>query len=152
MQDPDPADQLKGFLAEFTPEMATYAQAILEKMRARLPGAVELVYDNYNALVVGFGPSERTSDAVFSIAVYPRRINLFFLRGARLPDPEHLLMGSGKSVRHIPLTGPSTLDVPAVRMLMEQALKRAAVPFDPTQPRRTVIKSISPKRRPRRPR
>jgi hypothetical protein len=34
-------------------------------MRGYLPGAIELVYDNYNALAIGFGPSEKSSDAIF---------------------------------------------------------------------------------------
>ena len=50
--------QLDGFLAAFTPEVEALARAVLEKMRARLPNAVEMVYDNYNALVCGFGPTE----------------------------------------------------------------------------------------------
>src|ERR1039458_9537409 len=66
---------------------------------ARLPGAVQLVYDNYNALVIGFGPSERASEASFSIVLYPRWVTLFFLQGAGLPDPRRLLKGSGKVVR-----------------------------------------------------
>ena len=77
------------------------AKAVLKKMRARLPGAVELVYDNYNALVIGFGPNERASDAVFSIALYPKWINLFFLYGAMLEDPKEILRGSGKQVRRL---------------------------------------------------
>jgi hypothetical protein len=55
------------------------AEAVLAKMRARLPGAIQLVYDNYNALAIGFGPTERTSDAVISIAVYARGVNLYFI-------------------------------------------------------------------------
>jgi hypothetical protein len=35
-------------------------------------GAIELVYDNYNALVIGYGPTERASDALIFLAVYPR--------------------------------------------------------------------------------
>jgi hypothetical protein len=54
--------QLAGFIAKFTPEVAAQARAILAKMRTRLPGAVELVYDNYNALAIGFGPNERASE------------------------------------------------------------------------------------------
>ena len=49
-------------------------------MRARLPGATELVYDTYNALAIGFGPSEKASDAIFSIVLYPRYVTLFFCR------------------------------------------------------------------------
>jgi hypothetical protein len=66
------AKQLAAFLAAFTPPIARQARAILAAMRKRLPGATELVYDNYSALAIGFGPTDRASDAIFSIAVYPR--------------------------------------------------------------------------------
>jgi hypothetical protein len=145
-----PQLQVDHFLARYTPEIATAARAALEKMRTRLPGAVELVYDNYNALVIGFGPNERASDAVFSIALYPKWVTLFFLHGAVLPDPDGLLGGSGNIVRQIRLTSADDLDKPAVKKLMKEALRRSEVPIDATQPRRMVIKSISAKQRPRR--
>src|SRR5438270_9430930 len=112
-----PARQLASFLAKYHPRIQREARAALRTMRARLPGAVELVYDNYNALVVGFGPTERASDAVFSIALYPRWINLFFLNGATLPDPHQRLKGGGKRVRSIVLETAATLDEPAVQAL-----------------------------------
>ena len=147
-----PKDQLAGFLAKYTPEVASQARAALALMRSRLPGAIELVYDNYNALAVGFGPTERASDVIFSIAVWPRWISLFFLQnGPDLPDPKKLLKGSGTRVRHIVLKEPKMLDLPAIRTLMNQALQRASKPLDPDQPRRIVIKSVSKKQRPRRP-
>jgi hypothetical protein len=120
-------------------------------MRRCLPGAVELVYDNYNALVVGFGPNERASEAIFSIALYPRWINLFFLDGVSLPDPEGLLQGNGKVVRSITFQDAGILDQPALRALMDEALKRAGVPINRKDPRRMIIKSVSSKQRPRRP-
>lgn len=148
----DPAqNQLDGFLDKYTPALATLARACLAKMRTRLPGAVQLVYDNYNALAIGFGPSERASAAVFSIALYPRWITLFFLRGAGLPDPKQLLKGSGKVVRHIVLASAADLDQPAIQDLMAEALKRAEQGIDPAAPGRLVIRSISAKQRPRRP-
>src|SRR5437762_11157315 len=112
-----PEDQLAAFIARFTPEVADLAHAALEKMRARLPGAVELVYDNYNALAIGFGPTERASDAIFSIALFPRWVSLFFLQGANLPDPNGLLKGSGKKAKHIVLKNATMLDQPAVQAL-----------------------------------
>lgn len=148
-----PSAQLAGFLAKFTPEVAALARAALVTMRKRLPGAIELVYDNYNALAIGFASTERASDAVFSIAVFPRRPILCFLQtGAQLPDPDGLLEGDGKRVRHIPLESPGVLDTPAVRALMKEALERADVPFDRRAKSRIVIKSISAKQRPRIPR
>jgi hypothetical protein len=120
-------------------------------MRARLPGAVELVYDNYNALVVGFGPSERASEAVFSIALYPRWINLFFLYGATLPDPKKILKGSGKQVRSILIEDAAELDKPEVRAVMDAALKAADPQIDPKAKRRMTIRAIAAKQRPRQP-
>jgi hypothetical protein len=117
-----------------------------------LPGATQLVYDNYNALVIGFGPSEKTSHAIFSIAMYPRWLNLFFLQAAAtLPDPQKLLKGSGSVVRHIVIQSASELDQPAVQKLMTTALNRSIEPIDPAAPGRLVIRSISAKQRPRRP-
>ena len=151
MNDKAPENQLAGFIARYTPEIGALAQAVLARMRARLPGAIELVYDNYNALAIGFGPTERTSDTIFSIALYPRWVSLFFLRGADLPDPQKLLKGSGKVVRHIVLGSAVDLDKPAINALMKRALKCAAKPINGTSPGRIVIKSISAKQRPRRP-
>jgi Domain of unknown function (DU1801) len=148
----DPAQiQLDGFLDKYTPAIATLARACLAKMRAGLPGAVQLVYDNYNALAIGFGPSERASEAVFSIALYPRWVTLFFLDGVGLPDPKHLLKGNGKVVRHVVLASAADLDQPAIQDLMAKALRRAEPGIDPTAPGRLVVRSVSAKQRPRRP-
>jgi hypothetical protein len=147
---PDPERQLAGFMAKFTPEVAELAEAILNKMRRRYPTALELVYDNYNALAIGFCPTERASDGIFSIALYPQWVSLFFLQGAGLPDPTRILKGSGKVVRYIVLPNPSMLDDPAVTVLMNEAVARARVPFHPKGAHRLLIKSVSAKQRPRR--
>lgn len=144
-----PAQQLRRFIDKYSAEVAAVARAALAKMRARLPGAVQLVYDNYNALVIGFGPTERSSDAVFSIVLYPRWVNLFFLNGAGLHDPRKLLQGSGSRVRSIRLDTASVLDQPPVQALIAQAIEEVK-PFDPKKRGRMVIKMVAAKQRPRR--
>jgi hypothetical protein len=151
MPDPTPAQQLQSFLAKFEPRVAASARAALSRLRKKLPGAIEIVYDNYNALAIGFGPSEKSSEAIFSIAVFPRWVTLFFLHGAKLPDPDKVLKGSGTRVRHIVLTDLKILEQPAVKKLMASALKSAKRPLEPKQRRQLIIKSISAKQRPRRP-
>lgn len=147
-----PQAQLESFIKKFTPAVAAEARASLKRMRALVPGAVELVYDNYNALAIGFAPSERASEAVLSIAVFPRWVTLCFLQsGPKLKDPKRLLKGSGSRVRNIPLTSAADLDTAPIRALIAEALDRAAVPIEASGRRRLVIKSISPKQRPRRP-
>jgi len=142
--------QLNSFLAKYDPEIATLARRALTKMRKRLSGSLEMVYDNYNALVIGFVPNERPSNAIFSIALYPDHVSLCFLQGAGIPDPHGRLLGSGNVARHVRLESAATLDDLEIVSLMNTALHRAKVPLDPKQPRRLIIQSISAKQRPRR--
>ena len=143
--------QLDRFLDAFMPEVAEIARRALAKLRKRLPNAIELVYDNYNALACGFVPNERASDAIFSIAVFPKHVNFFFLQGAKLPDPDGLLQGEGSVARHIRLKDETTLDRADVKKLMMTAIEMAKTPFDENTKYRLVIKSVSAKQKPRRP-
>jgi hypothetical protein len=149
---PTPRAQLAGFMAKYTPAMAKEGRAALARLRRLVPGAVQMVYDNWNGLVVGFSPTERPSDAVVSILMVPDHVSLCFIQnGPELPDPQHLLKGSGNVVRHIKLGSARDLDKPAIRALVKTAVALSDVPFTPRQRSRLVIKSISKKQRPRRP-
>lgn len=144
--------QLDGFIDKFLPEVAAQARACMVKMAVRLPGATIIVYDNYNALAIGYGPGDRTSDAIFSLAVFPRWVTLCFLKnGPRIADPQKMLKGSGNMVRHVRLADPEMLDLPAVKSLMREALQLADPPLIESLPPALIIKSISVKQRPRRP-
>src|SRR5438270_13997706 len=145
--------QIAEFLAKYSRGMVQVGRESRARMRQLLPGGVEFVYDNYNALVFGFGPSERPSEAVLSLALMPRWFTLCFLKGAKLPDPKKILRGSGNIVRNVRLAATSDLDDPYIRGLIDKAIASAAPAFPgngeaPT----TVIKSVSAKQRPRRPR
>ena len=152
MAQPTPKAQLDSFLAKFTPEMAKSTKGVLAAMRKRCPGAIELVYDNYNALAIGFATGERVRDVWFSIAVYPNWASIFFFKTLPLKDPGKLLKGSGSTTRHIVLAaGAKTLADPGVAALIDQALEKAGRPFETGGKGRIVIKSVSAKQRPRRP-
>lgn len=127
-------------LRRLSPDMKKLATAVLRKMRTQLPGAVELVYDKANSLVIGFGPDDRASNAINSIAVYRHWINLYFFEGDSLPDPEGLLQGSGSMVRHIRITSSTDLDRPAVKQLIAEARNCADPPLDPKAKRRVIVK------------
>ncbi len=71
--------ELDSFVSKYTPEIAAQLRRVRAKLRALFPRGYELVYDNYNALVFGFSPTERASDALVSVAGYPKWVTLFFL-------------------------------------------------------------------------
>lgn len=143
------AKRLAGFLGRFDPAVAAVARAARARLRRRIPGAVELVYDNYNALVIGFSPTERPSDAVVSLVIYPACVNLYFIYGAHLPNPDGILKGSGSQGRHLRLDeDAAVLDTPALQAVLAEAIASADAPF--RGKRRVVIRAIARKQRPRR--
>jgi len=143
--------QLAGFIAKFDPAVGKLVRAARRALRQRLPTAIELVYDNYNALAIGFGSTERVRDVIVSLAAYARGVNLYFMYGARLPDPGKRLEGAGNQGRFVRLEGAGTLDEPAVAALLRAAVEYGAVPLPARGRGYTVIKSISARQRPRRP-
>ena len=152
---PDAKRQLDSFLAKYDPEVEAFARRALAKMRKLVKGAIEMVYDNYNWLVIGFCPTERPSEAIFSIVMPPGRVTLCFLQGAGLPDPAKRLVGSGNVVRNIRLyyaggSDAHVLDDPEVLALINVALNRAKVPMTAGARRKLIIRAISAKQRPRR--
>ncbi|MCE9559107.1 MAG: DUF1801 domain-containing protein [Armatimonadetes bacterium] len=143
-------EQLEEFFDKYTPEIADQGRRALARLREFVPGAVEMVYDNYNGLVIGFCPDDKPSNAVLSILLAPRWVTLCFLQGVSIPDPKGLLKGEGNLVRSLRLIPLELLENADVQALIQQALASAKVPIDPSGESRLVIKSISAKQRPRR--
>lgn len=143
-------NDINRFLTRYPQELVKQLRAARRHLAGHFPRGFELVYDNYNALVFGFGPTERATDVVVSLAGYPRWVTLFFLKGAALPDPAGILEGSGAQVRSVRLDPPGRLHEPAVQALLAAA-KASTNAFATAPLRKTLIKSVSPVRRARRP-
>jgi hypothetical protein len=150
LTDRQTARQLADFIARYTPEIADAIICCRRKLFARVPRGYELVYDNYNALAIGYAYDDKASASLVSIAGYPRWVTLFFLYGKDLPDPEGLLQGEGARVRSIRLKSPDDLDKPAVRRLLDLALAPHEADFAVAPPLKTIVKAVSPKQRERR--
>ena len=95
--------QIDGFIAQYSPEIATQLRRARQDLRKLVPKGYELVYDSHNALVFAFGPTARASELVISIAGYPNWVTLFFARGKALKDPQGLLEGTGATIRSVRL-------------------------------------------------
>src|SRR5205085_789574 len=132
----EPQRDLDSFIAKYTPEIQKLGREVLEKTREIVPSCTEMVYDNYNGLVVGFCPDDKPSNAVFSVLFVPRWVTLCFLQGAGLPDPDGMLRGEGNLVRSMRISSAEQLDEPEVRNLMTAAMASAKKRFEPGQPRK----------------
>jgi hypothetical protein len=143
--------RIAGFIDKYAPEIAAQLRDARQRLRAHFPRGVEMVFDNYNALVFGIGPTERTRESFISVAGYPKWVTLFFLDGASLDDPQGLLEGGGKQVRGIRLKTPADMDSPAVAALIEQAIASRRDALAAAAPLSTMVKAEVEKQRPRRP-
>jgi len=148
---PTPAAQLKAFVGRFAEPTRRLLSELRTALRRRLPHAHELVYDNYNFFVIAWCPSERVSDAYFSLGADAHGVNLFFgYNGDKLPDPKGLLQGTGRLNRFVRLESAKHFGSRDVQALVKAAVDGSAVPVDTSVQPKLVIKAISPKQRPRR--
>ena len=144
-----PESRLNSFIDKFDAAVARQIRSVRKALRKRLPGAVELVYDNYNFFVIGYGPNERASEAVLSMAAQAKGVSICFIQGAKLPDPAGVLSGGGSQTRSLRLASAEVLSGVEVEALIKAALVLGKTPM-PAAKGYTVIKSVSAKQRPRR--
>src|SRR5437763_11281327 len=114
--------QLTSFINKFDAENRSLIRSVRKELRKRFPTANELAYDNYNFFVIGYGPTERPSDCIVSVAAGANGVGLCFIRGASLPDPKMLLLGSGNQTRFIRVPSADVLARPEVEALIAAAV------------------------------
>lgn len=150
----NPETQLANYFAKYEPAMAKLGKALRARLRARLPGLHEIVYmyEKQNALVISYSPTERGYEGLCGLSLYPDRAQLFFGQGALLSksDPNKLLQGSGKTVRHVVLDSAVDFDRAEIEALMVAALKLAKLRLDPSAKGSVIIKAEAQKPRVRR--
>ena len=100
-------------------ELARQARTLIEEI---YPGVVEVPWPKQRVIGYGVGP-KKMSEHFCYISVSKDHINLGFMYGAELPDPENLLGGTGKLLRHIRITEPEQLSNPALHELLKVASK-----------------------------
>jgi hypothetical protein len=146
--------QLATFFAKYEPATVKLGKALRAKLRARLPGLHEIVYvyENQNALVISYSPTENGYDGLCSLALHPNSVNLYFGQGALLSksDPNKLLQGRGKTVRHVVLNTVADFDRAEIEVLMAAALKLAKLRLDASATSSVIIKAEAQKQRARR--
>ena len=146
----DAEKQLKSFIDKFEPKNQALIRAMRKALRKRLPTANELAYDNYNFFALGYCSTERPSDCILSVAAGATGVGLSFYRGADLPDPHKILLGSGNQNRFIRIPSAEMLGRPEVEALISAAVAQAMTPLLARGGGKLIIRSVSAKQRPRR--
>ena len=104
------------------------------------PDCNELLYHTH-ALIAVFSISEKLSDAFCMLPIYTNHFNLGFNKGTLLKDPNQLLTGTGKLIRHIDVKKPNDYRNPKVSALIQEAIDFAIKDMD--KPTKSIGKTIS---------
>ena len=104
------------------------------------PDCNELLYHTH-ALTAVFSISEKLSDAFCMLPIYTNHFNLGFNKGTLLKDPNQLLTGTGKLIRHIDVKKPNDYRNPRVSSLIQEAIDFAIKDMD--KPTKSIGKTIS---------
>jgi hypothetical protein len=134
-----PDRQLIGFLEAYDPHISDLALALREVILEEAPDASESIYKVYT-VAIWFGFSGKMKDMFCYIATNARHVNLGFPRGASLPDPNGVLEGEGKAMRHIKVASLRDLGRPFVRRYIRTAIEQA-VPDGTRGTGKSVVKS-----------
>lgn len=101
-------------MREHSNELGAIAQRWFEAMRESGDDVRELLHDGHPTACVG--------DAAFAyVNAFKAHVNVGFFRGAEIADPERLLEGTGKFMRHVKLRPESAVNAPALLKLIETA-------------------------------
>jgi hypothetical protein len=121
---PERGEALNDFLASYPPQVQELALALRVLILRVLPAAIEQV--DPPSKIIAYGTDRTYTGLVCAIAPYRAHVNLMFAQGAELPDPEHLLEGTGKRARHVRITAHAEVENSALRTLLETAAARTA--------------------------
>jgi Domain of unknown function (DU1801) len=115
----DPA--VDTFLKGYPPPVREIAVKAREVILSVMPDATEKVYPGWK--VIQYGTAADMKSVFAAISPQRERVNLGLANGVDLPDPDGLLEGDGKAIRHVKLTSPEAAGAPAVRELVRGALQ-----------------------------
>ncbi len=149
LRPPDP-QYLKLLLpyGEVIQELALAARKLILE---EAPEASEFVYEVYT-IADHFSFTGRPSDAFVYTTTHANWVNLGFNFGSTLPDPNGLLRGEGKWIRHVRVAQAADLHAPGVRELIRSAIARAERPEGKAAKPHTVVRLAQPARKPAAPR
>jgi hypothetical protein len=99
-RDPDALEaDIDRLLAEHTAELQEIERALRATIEGEFPGVVVQV--DFGNKLIAFGRSMKMRGLLFAIIAHQSWINLQLADGALLPDPDGLIEGTGKRIRHV---------------------------------------------------
>lgn len=142
------------FLKTFDKEIIDLVMWLRDFAWDLCPKANELIYDNYNALSLGWSVTDKVGHNICSVVIYRANQNVHFgfYWGNELSDPDKILLGDGKQYRYILVTDKKKFPKAYIKKLVNEAYVNAFTKVKDQKQiihGQTILKSISEKKRDR---
>lgn len=115
-----PSQQLIELLTDYKVEVGELALGLRDIILAEEPKSIETLYKSY-AVSMAYSFTEKWTQGFCMVVVYPGHVNLAFNMGAFLDDPDGILTGSGKQMRHIKIKTKDDIKSPYLRGFIRAA-------------------------------
>ncbi len=109
------------------PAIAGLAWAARDLIFDVLPNATEVVWIKDGNATYGTGPNKYKEHCMW-VAAHARHATIGFYYGLELPDPDGLLKGVGKRIRHVELRSIEDVRRPGLRVLVVAAIRHRVPP------------------------
>jgi hypothetical protein len=147
-----PPPELLEFLSGSDPTVRSLALRLRTIVLGEMAPCHEYIFWMRTKVVLLYGSSDRViDDNICFISVFARHVDLVFKRGADLDDPDGILEGAGKGMRHIKVKASADVARPAIRSLLGQSRRQAGLKPAPRGARRLVKTRVKPRAQPERP-
>jgi hypothetical protein len=118
---PDSTDaEFETLLASSSPEVAATARALRAAVERAFPDAVQEV--DMPDRLLSFGTSAAMRDLLFAIIPHKAHVNLQLADGVDLSNPDGLIEGTGKRIRHVKVRSAEEAGSPALRAVIDAQL------------------------------
>jgi len=143
---------VKKFLSIFPEDIQETALWLREFAWKLYPSCNELIYDNYNAVAVGWSPTDGVGHTFCSIAVgrTSHNIHFGFYWGTEISDPDKILLGEGNQYRYVLVRDKSSFPKVYIKKLLKEAYANSLAKVKDKKQiikGQTIVKSISEKKR-----
>jgi hypothetical protein len=140
--------ELMDFLEPFNPGVREIALWLREFVWDLYPTANELIYDNYNAVAIGWSPTERVGHTFCNVSIMRtnQNIQFGFYWGSQIADPGNLLIGNGNQYRYLVVRSKKDFPIGHIKKLLKDAyINSVSKVKDPRQfvEGQTITKSVS---------
>ncbi|MEO8821453.1 MAG: hypothetical protein ABI267_05390 [Ginsengibacter sp.] len=144
--------ELKIFLKPYSQEVIDVVMWLRAFAWDLCPQANELIYDNYNAVSLGWSITDKVGDNICAVVIYRpnQNVHFGFYWGNELSDPEHILLGNGKQYRYILVPDKNKFPKAYMKQLVDESYANLLSKLKKQKQLihgQTIIKSVSEKKR-----